>query len=219
MKDNLTDITFVLDRSGSMGNVRMDTIGGFNAFVKSQKEAPGEASMTLVQFDDAYEINYTAKPVAEVIDLNESTFVPRGWTALVDAIGKTIVTTGERLGKMDEADRPGKVIFVIQTDGGENASKEFTKDKIGEMIKTQTETYNWDFVFLGANQDAIQTGAGLGILRGNSMTYASNAIGSQAVYSSVADSMTSYRGGDMSKKSQFFSEDDRTAQVDAGAIS
>lgn len=216
MKDSLTDITFVLDRSGSMASVRDDTIGGFNAFIKSQKETAGEATMTLVQFDDQYDIHYTAKPIGEVVDLNHETFVPRGYTALVDAIGKTIVTTGERLGKMNEADRPSKVIFVIQTDGGENSSKEFNRDKINEMIKHQTATYDWDFVFLGANQDAIQAGGRLGIMAGNSMTYSAGAAGTKGLFDTMACSMTSYRGGDLSKKSMFFSDADRKTQADAG---
>ena len=217
MKDNLTDITFVLDRSGSMSVVRDDTIGGFNTFLNEQKNAQGEAQLTLIQFDDHYDIVYTAQNVKVVAELDATTFVPRGWTALLDAIGRTINDTGARIGAMQEADRPSKVIFVILTDGAENASKEFTREKINEMIKHQTETYNWDFVFLGANQDAISVGSGLGISAGNSMTYAANAQGTNDAFMSVASSMVSYRTGDMSKKSMFFEDSDRKKQEDAGA--
>ena len=217
MKDNLTDISVVLDRSGSMEMVKSDTIGGFNAFVESQKKADGDATLTLAQFDNVYDVIHEAVDIQSVPELTDTTFVPRGMTALLDAIGRTINSTGARLKAMDEADRPGKVIFVILTDGAENASREFTRGMVNEMIKTQTEQYNWDFVFLGANQDAIATGASLGISRGNSIRYSANAEGTQAVFGSVAESMCSYRSGDMSKKANFFTGEDRDKQAKAGA--
>lgn len=217
MRTDLTDISIVLDRSGSMESARTDTIGGFNAFLKTQKEAPGEALLTLAQFDDQYEIVHNGKAIKDVPNLTAETFVPRGMTALLDAIGRTINTTGARLSTLPEDQRPGKVIFVILTDGQENKSTEFTRAKISEMIKHQTEAYKWDFVFLGANQDAIQAGASIGVMAGNSMTYAANAKGTQAAFASVGATMGAYRGGDQTLKSSFFSSDDRTAQAQAGA--
>lgn len=217
MKDNLTDISVVLDRSGSMEGVRQDTIGGFNAFLKTQKEAPGEASLTLAQFDDQYDIVHSGKNIQDVPNLTAETFVPRGMTALLDAIGRTINATGARLSALPEDQRPGKVIFVILTDGGENSSREFDKAKINEMIKHQTEAYQWDFVFLGANQDAIQAGTSIGIMAGNSMTYAANAKGTAAAFASVGATMCAYRAGGTQAKSRFFSDDDRKKQENAGA--
>lgn len=217
MKADLTDISVVLDRSGSMQSVRTDTIGGFNAFLKTQKEAPGEATLTLAQFDDQYEVVYSGKKIQDVPDLTEATFVPRGMTALLDAIGRTINATGVRLAAMPENERPSKVIFVILTDGDENASSKLTKEKVNELIKHQTETYQWDFVFLGANQDAIKAGVSMGILAGNSMSYAANAHGTADAFASVGATMCAYRSGDTSTKTAFFSDDDRMKQKQAGA--
>ena len=216
MKANLTDISIVLDRSGSMSSVKTDTIGGFNEFLKSQKDCPGEAILTLAQFDDRYEIVHDGKNIQDVPPLDDKTFVPRGNTALLDAIGRTINATGARLSILHEDSRPSKVIFVILTDGQENASKELTREKVMEMIKHQTEAYKWDFVFLGANQDAIQAGMSMGILAGNSMTYAANAKGTGAAFRSVSVNLCSSRiGADMS--SGYFNDKDREDQKQAGA--
>lgn len=186
MKTDFADITFVLDRSGSMASVRDDTIGGFNSFIEAQRKLPGSCNASLVQFDDHYEPLYAGKPVGDAPLLTKDTFVPRGMTALLDAIGRTIVATGARLEVLPEADRPARVIFVILTDGGENSSKEYTREKVFSMITHQKAKYQWDFVFLGANQDAIQTGASLGIAAGSSMTYSSNAAGTAAVFGAAA---------------------------------
>lgn len=196
-----------------MSVVRDDTIGGFNTFLKEQQAQPSDANLTLVQFDDQYEVVHSGVPIKDVPELDTHTFVPRGWTALLDAIGRSINDTGARIAAMEVWQRPSKVIFVIVTDGAENQSKEFSHDKIKDMIKLQTETYNWDFVFLGANQDAIAVGGSMGLLCGNSMTYSSNAIGTQNVFSSVATKMSNYRGGDANLKSKFFDDEDRKNAV------
>lgn len=156
-------IAVVLDRSGSMQSIRDATIEGFNEFLQGQKAAPGEATLTLVQFDDHYEVDHDAAPLAEVSPLNTKTYVPRGSTALLDAIGRTINTLGERLAAMSEHDRPARVLFAIITDGQENASREFTRAKVFEMITHQREKYAWEFMFLAANQDAIASGRDMGI--------------------------------------------------------
>lgn len=192
MKADLTDITIVLDRSGSMSDVAGDTRGGFDSFVKDQQKGAGQAVLTLVQFDHEYEFVHRAKPIKDVPALD---FRPRGQTALLDAIGKAITETGERLEKMAEAERPGKVVFVIITDGYENASKEFQKPKILEMITHQREKYGWQFSFLGANQDAIQVGGGMGIPIHSSLTYANSHIGTQSAFRAVSDSTKSFRAG------------------------
>jgi len=215
VKDNATDISVVLDRSGSMSVVKPDTIGGFNTFLKDQKAAPGEARLTLAQFDTEYEIVHDGKPIGDVPDLNDSTFVPRGNTALLDAIGRTINATGKRLSDMPEADRPAKVVFVIITDGQENSSREFTVGKVNEMISHQRNVYGWQFIFLGANQDAIATAAAYGIAKGSSLTYAANSVGTQALFASASSNVRTFRAGTNANAS--FTDEDRKKQQAAGA--
>lgn len=215
MNDNFCDITVVLDRSGSMEAVRTDTIGGFNAFIGEQRKQPGKCALSLVQFDDVYEPVYTARPVGDAPLLSVETFVPRNTTALLDALGRTIAATGARLGAMPEADRPGKVLFVIITDGAENASREFTRKQIFEMITQQKTMYQWQFIFLGANQDAIQAGAAMGIARGQTMSYAANAVGTQSAFRSASNATSGYRSG-ATGQSAAFTEDDREEQKKAG---
>ena len=195
MKKGYTDITVVLDRSGSMGGIKDDTIGGYNTFIEKQREVPGTATVTLVQFDDKYEVNYTAMNIKEVPKLNKDSFVPRGMTALVDAMGKSIDATGRRIKEMNEADRPENVIFVVITDGEENHSRTYSHNKVMDSIKHQTDKYNWLFVYLGANQDAIKVGGTFGFSSANSMSWGANTLGVGATYVAVADNMTNYRMG------------------------
>jgi hypothetical protein len=171
-KTNFVEIVVALDRSGSMSSVRNDTIGGFNTFVSDQRrEAKGDVKLTLVQFDDQYEINYNGMPIQDVPPLTEATYIPRGMTALLDAVGKTISTVGDRLAKTPENERPSLVIFVILTDGQENQSKEFKLDQIKTMITHQTEKYNWQFLFLGADQNSFQAES-MGFSKSNTYNYA-----------------------------------------------
>jgi uncharacterized protein YegL len=160
MKSDLTDITLVVDRSGSMEQIRDDAEGGVNTFIADQAKEPGEALLTLVQFDTEFEFLHKGVPISQVPKYK---LVPRGGTALLDAVGRAINETGERLSKMAEQDRPGLVIFVVMTDGEENSSKEFSKAQIKDMIERQQETYKWHFNFLGANQDAFAEAGGMGI--------------------------------------------------------
>jgi hypothetical protein len=172
-KPNFVEIVVVLDRSGSMETVRTDTIGGFNAFIEEQKKNKvGDVKVSLFQFDNVYETVYNGKPINEVPALTKDTFVPRGMTALLDAVGRAITDVGARLAQTPEEERPSLVIFVILTDGQENASKEFKIEKVKEMIKHQTESYSWQFVFLGADQDAFQA-AQMGIGSSNTFNYVS----------------------------------------------
>lgn len=189
-REDLTDITMILDRSGSMMRIKTDTEGGFNAFIKEQRAVAGEARVSLVQFDDQYEEVYSGVLVGSVppVDLQ-----PRGSTALLDAVGKTVVTTGERLAGMGEEDRPGHVVVVILTDGLENASHEWSREKVFELIKEQQEKYAWTFVFLGSNQDAIKVGAGIGVPMDYAVTYSGEAVG--AAMNSTSHLVTNVRGG------------------------
>jgi hypothetical protein len=174
MKSDLTDITLVVDRSGSMEKVREDAEGGVNSFIEQQAKEPGEALLTLVQFDTEYEFLHKGVPITEVPKYQ---LVPRGMTALLDAVGRAINETGERLAKMDELDRPGLVIFVVMTDGLENSSKEFSKSDVKAMIERQQEKYNWHFTFLGANQDAFAEAGSMGIHAAGAANYAIDKVG------------------------------------------
>lgn len=182
MKKGLTSIVFVVDRSGSMSSIAKDTIGGFNQFIKVQKENNvGECKVSFIQFDDVYEEVFKNVNVADVKDLTDKTFVPRGYTALLDAVGKTIVSIGNDLSNTPEDQRPEKVLFVIITDGEENASKEYTADRVKELVTQQTNVYKWEFVYLGANQDAWSVGASIGIAKSGTSNYVST--GTNAGYS------------------------------------
>lgn len=210
---NKCHITMILDRSGSMASIRTDVIGAVNKFIDDQKSVPGECTFTLVQFDDKdpYEVIQNQVRMSEARHLTAETFAPRGNTPLLDAIGKGIASLGDDLRKLPEASRPGKVIFVVETDGQENASKEYTRQQVADMIKLQTETYKWQFVFLGANQDAIATGAGMNIAQTSSLTYAANAAGVSASNVRMSCNVKSYRTGAVA--SVTFSDADRDAAM------
>lgn len=197
MKNDYTDITVLLDRSGSMEIIKQDTIGGFNTFLKTQKGVPGEATLTLIQFDgsDPYEVVENNVSISEAKNLTDSTFVPRGSTPLYDSVGVSIVKTGEKLAAMREEDRPGKVVFVIITDGQENASKEYSKDRVKNMIELQTKEYSWEFVFLAANQDAMISGGSIGIKASNSMTYNHTDRGITSAFNTLSSNLVNYRTG------------------------
>lgn len=160
MRTDLTDVTVVLDRSGSMQSCKDEAENGVNHFVDEQRKQPGECVFSLVQFDTEYEFVHRGLKIA---DVPKFSLVPRGMTALLDAVGRAINETGARLAAMNENDRPGLVVFVIVTDGAENSSHEFKKPQIKEMIERQQKDYQWQFTFLGANQDAFGEAAALGI--------------------------------------------------------
>jgi hypothetical protein len=173
MRRDLTDLTVVLDRSGSMHACRSDAEGGLNSFIAKQKELPGECTFTLVQFDTVYEFVHKAIPLGTV---PHCSLEPRGNTALLDAVGRAIVETGERLRAMPENDRPALVVFVIVTDGQENSSREYTKARIKEMIEHQQNVYKWQFIYLGANQDAFAEAGDIGIRLAGAAHYRDEAI-------------------------------------------
>ena len=181
MNLNLTEIVFLMDRSGSMGGLETDTIGGFNAFIKKQNQMEGDTIVTTVLFDDKYELLYNGIEAKKVKLSNKEYFV-RGSTALLDAIGKTILDVGYRLSVIGEEHRPAKVIFVITTDGMENASREFTYGKVKELIKHQQEKYHWEFIFLGANIDATKEASNIGISKDNAFNYEASKDGVENMY-------------------------------------
>jgi uncharacterized protein YegL len=192
MNDNLTEIIFLLDRSGSMAGLESDTVGGFNAFVKKQSELEGETILTTVLFDDEYEVLWSGID-AKSAKLTEDEYFVRGTTALLDAVGKTILDVGYRLSKKNEDRRPGKVIFVITTDGMENASREFTHEKVKELIKHQQEKYSWEFIFMGANIDVAKEADSLGIDIENSYNFEATHKGIENMYEMVSESITEKR--------------------------
>lgn len=193
MNTQLTEIAFILDRSGSMESQLEAAIAGFNNFLREQKETPGDARFTLVLFDDRYETPCRSIPIREVVDLDTTTFVPRGSTALLDAIGRTIDELGAQLAAMREDDRPGQVIVAILTDGLENASRNFTHREISDRIAHQREVYKWQFFFLGANQDAIATASAMNIDAHAAMLYSADADGYHSSSKAISRKMSSLR--------------------------
>jgi hypothetical protein len=194
MKANSARIAIILDRSGSMQSVRESTIAGFNEFIRAQRALPGDVTVKLVQFDDQYEVVFD-KPLAEVPELTQDLFVPRGMTALFDAQGRTIVALGEELAALPESERPSKVIVMTLTDGLENASKQYGVTQIAELIKHQTDVYKWDFIFLGANQDAVKTAATMAIPPSQSLTYRQSMRGTENVFAAAANYVRASRSG------------------------
>ncbi|MBT2643884.1 VWA domain-containing protein [Bacillus sp. ISL-41] len=192
MKNNLTEIIFLLDRSGSMAGLEGDTVGGFNAFVKKQTELEGETILTTVLFDDQYEVLWNGIDAREA-KLTEDEYYVRGMTALLDAVGKTILDVGYRLARTSEEHRPGKVIFVITTDGMENASSEFTYGKVKELIRHQQEKYGWEFIFMGANIDVAKEADSLGIHIENSFNFEASEKGIENMYEMVSESIMEKR--------------------------
>lgn len=193
-----TLVGMVLDRSGSMSSILQDTIGGFNSFVEAQRQGLGENEQVYViaQFDNEYEVLQDGVDLDDVIVLNASNFVPRGGTALLDAMGRTIHALDAVLARDNTIDR---VIMVTLTDGGENASSEFTRDQVFDLISQRKESGLWDFNFVGANQDAIQVGSSLGIAAQNCANYAANAGGTQKAFDAMTRSVQSYSLGGSSE--------------------
>ena len=191
-QDNLTEIVCIVDRSGSMESIRSDAQGGFDTFIEEQQKEPGEATVTLAHFDDKYELVWENKPLKD-IKKGDYVLMPRGMTALLDAVGKTVKTVGERLSKTDEDKRPGKVIVTIITDGHENHSKEYRRQQIMEMINHQRDKYKWEFLFLAANQDALAEASHIGIKGAQAMNFAATGQGMKAAYGSMSRGISSYR--------------------------
>ena len=215
MKRDYTHITVILDRTGSMESIRDDTIGGFNTFLKQQKEESGTATLTLIQFDsqDPYEVIHRFKPIADVAELTRLTYVPRASTPLLDAMGRGINDLEASVGSLKEEDRPEKVVLVVVTDGQENASQEFTRKQILEMIKTREEKDGWQFVFLSADLAAIRDAYDLGIKADSALLFVKSSRGSGKAWESLSQRTKDYRTG---KKKRFgFEPQDRDPPEDS----
>ena len=193
MKKNLTELVFILDRSGSMAGLEADTIGGFNAMLEKQRKEPGEAVISTVLFDNETEVIHDRIPLDRVPRLTEKEYYVRGCTALLDAVGGAIHHIGNVHKYAREEDRPEKTLFVITTDGMENASRRYTYDKVKAMIERQREKYGWEFLFLGANIDAAREAARFGIRADCAADYHADSIGTEAVYESVCEAVCQVR--------------------------
>jgi len=209
MKQDYTHIAVILDRTGSMESIRDDTIGGFNTFLKKQKEEPGTATLTLVQFDtqDPYEVIHRFKPIAEVPELTHDTYVPRASTPLLDALGRGINDLEKSLSELKDDDRPSKVVMVVVTDGQENASREFRKNQIERMIKDRTDKNGWQFVFLSADLAAIGDAQAIGIHADAVLLFERSGKGSAGAWASLSQRTSDYRSA--RKKKIGFEQDDR----------
>jgi len=185
------ELVFVLDRSGSMYSIREDAIGGFNRFLADHKAVPGDAKFTLVLFDHEYIKPFNRVALGEITELTDATYVPRGSTALLDAVGQTIDDLGNAYSHDNH--KPEKVIFVILTDGEENASHKYSREAVAQRIDHQTKKYGWEFVFLGANFDAFSYGGLLNIPIKNTHQYTADAIGTRKAYAFASSSTVSMR--------------------------
>lgn len=214
MKDDAMLVGLILDRSGSMSKIEDAAVEGVNAFVAEQKSSSTETSIRFVQFDDIYEEVFDgAIGDAPTLTLQEkpgqgqARYEPRGGTALLDAIGRTIDEMGQRLGAMAESERPAKVVVVIMTDGKENASKKYNRERIFEMIAHQRDVYKWQFQFLGANQDAIATAATINIPHSNAINFASSTAGTRNVMRAASRNVRNYGATGQTVTMDYMAED------------
>lgn len=197
MRKDLTELVFILDRSGSMCGLERDTIRGFNSMLERQKEAPGTANVTTVLFDDQYELLHDRIPLDGVSPMTGEQYYVRGCTALLDAVGKAISKTENILKNTTEQERPGKVIVVITTDGLENASREYTRSTVKQMISRCREA-GWEILFLGANMDAVSEAGSIGIAPERAVKFRNDSRGVKLNYEVVSETLCSMRSGERS---------------------
>ena len=193
MNDNLTEIVFILDRSGSMAGLEDDTIGGFNAMVEKQKKEQGEAVLSAILFSDGSRVLYDRVDIRKVEPMTDRQYQVSGCTALLDAIGSAVHHIANVHKYAREEDRPGKTIFVITTDGMENASRAYSYDEVQRMVKHEQEKYGWEFLFLGANMDAISTARSFGIRADRAVRYRCDGAGTALNYSVVSETVARVR--------------------------
>ncbi len=193
MKNNKTELVFILDRSGSMSGLERDTIGGFNSMIEKQKKEKGECYVSTVLFDDVSEVLHDRIKLENVPKMTENDYTVRGCTALIDAIGGAIHHIGNIHKYARAEDVPDNTLFVITTDGQENASRRYTSKKVKEMISRQKEKYGWEFLFIGANIDAVSTASRYGISSDRAVNYNADSEGTQIVYEAVAKAVCNVR--------------------------
>ena len=193
MKKGLTELVMILDRSGSMGGLESDTIGGFNSMIEHQKKEEGEAFVSVVLFDGISEVLYDRADIHRIEPMTDKQYFVRGCTALLDALGGAIhhIATIHKYAR--EQARPGKTMFVIITDGYENSSRRYSVEEVRSMIEKEQKEYGWEFLFLGANIDAVAEASRYGIQAERAVNYCPDARGTQLNYSSVSDAISSVR--------------------------
>ena len=196
MRKNLTEIVFILDRSGSMRGLEKDTIGGYNGMIDKQKKEEGEALVTTVLFDDRIEVPYDRVPLGDLPEMTEKEYYVRGCTALLDAVGTTVERIATIHKYAREEDRPEHTIFIITTDGLENASRRFTYEQVKRLITRQQEEYGWEFIFLGANIDAVKAAGDIGIRRERAVNYRCDPVGTKLNYEAMDKAVHSVRMGE-----------------------
>ena len=194
MKKNLTEIIFILDRSGSMSGLEADTIGGFNSMIEKQKKADGEAMISTVLFDNVSEVIHDRVSVLDIQPMTDKDYTVRGCTALLDAIGGAIHHIGNIHKYARAEDVPEHTLFVITTDGMENASRHYNAERVKQMIERQKARYGWEFLFLGANIDAVETARHFGIGSDRAVTYHSDSAGTQLNYEVLSEAICAVRG-------------------------
>lgn len=193
MKQNLTELVFILDRSGSMDGLEDDTIGGFNAMLEKQKKEEGKAFVSTILFDDKTEVLHDRLPLDKVRPITEEEYYVRGCTALLDAVGGAIHHIGNIHKYARREDRPGRTLFVITTDGMENASCRYTAPQVRRMIERQKARYGWEFLFLGANIDAVETAGQLGIGADRAVNFHCDSRGTRLNYATVCQAVSAVR--------------------------
>ena len=193
MKKNLTELVFILDRSGSMAGLEDDTIGGFNAMIEKQKGEPGEALVSTVLFDNYREVIHDRVDIRKIQPMTREQYYVRGSTALLDAVGNAIHHIGNVHKYAREEDRPEKTLFVITTDGMENASREYSYEQLKAKIEKQKEKYGWEFIFLGANIDAAKEAGRFGIDADHAANYHADRLGTAVIYEAVSEAVCSVR--------------------------
>lgn len=212
MKKNITSLLLIIDRSGSMITIHPDLIGGLNKYISDQKSVGGDCNVSIISFDNTSEEVKWNTPISALPVFTLNDFTPRGSTALLDAIGYGINKLGTSLAALEENKRSDKVIVVIYTDGEENSSKEYTSEKISDMIKHQQGKYSWEFIFLGANQDAVLTAKALNIPSNSSLTYAATSTGTRSAFSSVSNYTAKVRSCEANQVVSF-TDADRSSAV------
>ena len=193
MKKNLTEIVFILDRSGSMAGLEQDTIGGFNSMIQRQKLEEGQALVSTVLFDTERDVIHDRVDIRNIQPMTEKEYYVRGCTALLDAVGKAIHHIGNVHKYAREEDRPEKTLFIITTDGMENASRSYTYDRVKAMIQRQQEQYGWEFLFLGANIDAAREAARFGIHADRAANYHADHQGTAVIYEAMNEAVCNVR--------------------------